>query len=187
MGIPSVRGGDDDGALVRRVLGGDTAAFAGLVARYRDRLGRYATRMLGNEADAEEALQDTFVRAYRSLGRCSDPDRFGAWAFGILVNRCRTHGARRARRERTVLPDEGALASAAVRDGADDHAWREAIAWALARIPPAHREAFLLKHVEERSYEEMTELTGASVPALKMRVARAREALQRLLTEVDRG
>jgi RNA polymerase sigma-70 factor (ECF subfamily) len=185
QGIRSVPG--DDGPLVRRVLEGDTAAYAGLVARYRDRLGRYAVRMLGNQADAEEALQDTFVRAYRSLARCTDADRFGAWIFGILVNRCRTHGAQRARRERTLVADETALARASVRDWSDGHAWRETIDWALAQLPPAHREAFLLKHVEDRSYEEMVELTGASVSALKMRVARAREMLQRLLREADRG
>jgi RNA polymerase sigma-70 factor (ECF subfamily) len=176
---------EGDGPLIRRVLEGDSTAFAGLVARYRDRLGRYAVRMLGNPADAEEALQDAFVRAYRSLGRCTDPDRFGAWLFGILVNRCRTHGAQRARRERLLVPDVGALATASVGDAAEGHAWRETIAWALARLPPAYREAFLLKHVEDRSYDEMAELTGASVPALKMRVVRAREMLRRLLRESD--
>src|SRR5262245_22153511 len=56
---------ESDEVLVRRVLGGDTQAYARLVERYRNRLGRYAVRMLGNEADAEEALQDTFVRGYR--------------------------------------------------------------------------------------------------------------------------
>jgi RNA polymerase sigma-70 factor (ECF subfamily) len=182
MGIPNE---SPDGPLVRRVLEGDAAAFAGLVARYRDRLGRYAMRMLGNQADAEEALQDTFVRAYKSLGRCTDPDRFGAWLFGILVNRCRTHGAQRARRERLLVTDEVALATASVGDAAEGHAWRETIAWALARIPPVYREAFLLKHVEDRSYEEMERLTGASVPALKMRVVRAREMLRRLLQEAE--
>ena len=185
MGIHSVRA-DSDGALIRRVLDGDTDAYAGLVARYRDRLGRYAVRMLGNMADAEEALQDSFVRGYRSLARCHDPDKFGAWLFGILVNRCRTIGAQRARRQRSVLTDEGALARASVGDGADDHAWRDAIEWALARIPPANREAFLLKFVEELTYEEMTELTGVSISALKMRVLRAREELRRLLMEVER-
>ena len=89
MGIEGVTE-SADATIVRRVLAGDTEAYAGLVARYRDRLGRYAVRMLGNQADAEEALQDTFVRGYRSLGRCTDPQRFGAWLFGILVNRCRT-------------------------------------------------------------------------------------------------
>jgi RNA polymerase sigma-70 factor (ECF subfamily) len=175
-----------DAALVRRVLAGDTGAYGELVARYRDRLGRYAMRMLGNEADAEEALQDAFVRGYRSLHRCTEPERFGAWLFAIMVNRCRTLGAQRARRQRTVVHDEGILARAAVADTAERHAWRETIAWALRQITPAHREAFLLKHVEELSYEEMVEVTGASVPALKMRVMRAREELRRLLTEGER-
>src|SRR6266516_4332003 len=94
MGIHSV--GTSDAALVRRVQTGDTGAYADLVARYRDRLGRYALHMLGNREDAEEVLQDAFVRAYRSLARCDDPERFGAWLYGILVNRCRTAGARAA-------------------------------------------------------------------------------------------
>ena len=174
-----------DAVYVRRVLAGESAAFAGLVARYRDRLGRYAVRMLGNRADAEDALQETFVRAYRSLGRCTDPDRFGAWAFGILVNRCRTIGAQRARRERIQVADEAAVLRAAVTDDpAGRQELREAITAALARIPPLLREAFLLKFVEDLSYEEMAEMTGASVPALKMRVLRARAELQQLLGDV---
>ncbi len=177
--------GESDGDLVRRVLAGDSRAYAGLVARYRDRLGRYAVRMLGNEADAEEALQDAFVRGYRSMARCTDPDRFGAWMFGILVNRCRTKGAQRARRQHVVVHDEPALAKASVAHTEDRDALREAIEWAVARLPSDQREAFLLKYVEDLSYDEMTELTGAGVSALKMRVSRAREELRRLLTEVD--
>src|SRR3972149_11043482 len=92
--------GQSDAALVRRVLGGDVEGYAGLVARYRDRLGRYALHRLGNQADAEDAVQETFVRAYRALERCSAPERFGAWVFQILVNRCRTIGGQRARRGR---------------------------------------------------------------------------------------
>lgn len=177
--------GTGDAECVRRVLAGDSAAFAGLVTRYRDRLGRYAVRMLGNRADAEDALQETFVRAYRSLGRCTDPERFGAWAFGILVNRCRTIGAQRARRDRVHVADEGALLRAATSDDpAGRQALREAITAALAQVTPLLREAFLLKFVEELSYEEMAEVTGASVPALKMRVLRARTVLQRLLGDV---
>lgn len=179
--------GASDGDLVRRVLAGETEAYGGLVARYRDRLGRYAARMLGNEADAEDALQETFIRGYRSLGRCTDPDRFGPWVFGILVNRCRTLGGRRARRERTVIADDERLGRTASRgDAAEDHAWRETITWALARLSPPLREAFLLKFVEELSYDEMVDVTGAGVSALKMRVTRARDELRRLLTEANR-
>lgn len=186
MGIHDVRG-ESDGALVERVLAGDTAAYARLVARFRDRLGRYAVRMLGNSADAEEAVQDAFVRGYRSLARCTDPERFGPWLFGILVNRCRTLGAKRARRERTVVSQEEAVARASVEPTDERHAWREAIDWAMAQLTGDRREAFLLKYVEELSYEEMSELTGTGVSALKMRVARAREDLRRLLSEVEHG
>src|SRR5688500_5732778 len=74
-----------DAILVQRVLDGDTDAYAVLVARYRPRYARFAAHMLGSEEDAEEALQDAFVRAYRSLGRCDEPARFGAWLYRILV------------------------------------------------------------------------------------------------------
>lgn len=186
MGIHDVKG-ESDGALVRRVLDGDTDAYAGLVTRYRDRLGRYAVRMLGNAADAEDALQEAFLRGYRSLARCTDHERFGAWLFGILVNRCRTIGAQRGRRERLVASNEPALARASVAHPADRNALRADIEWAVAQLPTANREAFLLKYVEDLSYDEMTEVTGASVSALKMRVARAREALRQLLEEAENG
>ena len=181
MGI-RVGEGESDASLVRRVLAGDADAFSGLVRRYQDRLGRYAVRMLGETADAEEALQDTFVRAYRSLARC-DPERFGAWVYGILVNRCRTIGAQRARRQKLVVSDAPAVDRASVAHSEERDALREAIAWALAQISPTNREAFLLKHVEDLSYDEMAEVTGASVSALKMRVSRAREELRALLKE----
>ena len=179
--------GDSDGLLVRRVLAGDTGAYSVLVARYRDRLGRYAMRMLGNMADAEEVVQDTFVRGYRYLTRCTEPERFGAWLFGILVNRCRTYGARRKRGHQVMARDDSALATASVAHTADRDALRDAIHWALAKLPLEQREAFLMKHVEDLSYDEMQEATGASVSALKMRVLRAREELRRLLSEAKGG
>ena len=178
-----------DAQLVARVLRGEVDAFAPLVARYRDRYARYALHMLGNREDAEEALQDAFTRAYRSLARCEDPERFGAWLFRILVNRCRTTVARRNRRARTFVSDEGALHDAAEEHPADRRAWREEIERALVRLRPEQREAFLLKYVEELGYDEMSRMTGVGVSALKMRVMRACERLRELLSDVreERG
>lgn len=85
-----------------------------------------------------------------------------------------------------LVHDEGALASASVSHTEDQSAWREEIARALERLPDEQREAFLLKHVEELSYDEMHDLTGVSISALKMRVLRAREELRRLLAETYR-
>ena len=174
----------DDAELVRRVTDGDVDAYAILVARHRPRLARFATHMLGNRADAEEALQDALVRAYRAIDRCDDPARFGAWLFRILVNRCRTAGERRERRERRVVSDESALRLAAGGSLAEEAAWRAEIEWALGRLEPEQREAFLLKHVEDLGYDEMSRLTGAGVSALKMRVKRACDRMRELLQEV---
>jgi len=143
--------GTSDAALVRRVQTGDTRAYADLVARYRDRLGRYALHMLGNREDAEEVLQDAFVRAYRSLSRCDDPERFGAWLYGILVNRCRTAGARAARRARRFVndPPRSRPRRWPGRTGGPTGTTRCGGRW--RRLPSESREAFLLKHVESSS------------------------------------
>ena len=174
-----------DADVVRRVRAGDTAAFAVLVARYRDRLGRYAVHMLGDREDAEEVVQDAFVRAYRSLARCEE-DRFAPWLFGILVNRCRTAGRRATRRHRVFVRDEISLTHAAAAERADRADWDDTVRWALAQLAPVLREAFLLKHVEDMEYDEMARFTGVGVSALKMRVKRACERLRTLLGEVER-
>ncbi len=176
--------GSSDGVIVSRVLRGDVDAYGVLVGRYRDRYARYAFHMLGNREDAEEALQDAFTRAYRSLSRCEEPERFGAWLFRILVNRCRTLGARRGRRARTFVVDEGAILDAAEEHPADQAAWREEIDRALHQLRAEQREAFLLKYVEDMGYDEMSQLTGVGVSALKMRVMRACDRLRELLSEV---
>lgn len=173
-----------DAAIVGRVLRGNAEAFRELVERYRDQYARYALHMLGNREDAEEALQDAFTRAYRALPRCEDPERFGAWLFRILVNRCRTAGTRRGRRARTFVTDDAALLGASEEHPADRAAWREEIDRALQQLRPEQREAFLLKYVEELGYDEMSRMTGVGVSALKMRVMRACERLRDLLSEV---
>jgi len=183
MGIDKVE--TSDAELVRRVRAGDTGAYGALVARYRDRLGRYAVHMIGDREDAEEALQDAFVRGFRSLARCDDPERFGPWLFGILVNRCRTIGARAARRRRLFVRDEGAMSVATHPGQPEPLDWDDAVGRALARLAPEYREAFLLKHVDDLEYDEMARLTGAGVSALKMRVKRAREQLQVILKEAE--
>lgn len=175
-----------DATLVERTRAGDLEAFALLVGRYQGRFLRYARNMLGSVEDAEEAVQDAFVRAYRGLDR-SEVDRFPAWAFRILVNRCRTAFRRRERRRRLFAGwDAADQADLAADPPAPESAWREEVDRALAELPVDQREAFLLKHADDLSYAEMRDLTGASVPALKMRVSRACDRLRSLLEEAER-
>jgi RNA polymerase sigma-70 factor (ECF subfamily) len=170
-----------DGTVVSVILGGDVEAFAVLVHRYRDAYTRFAVRMLGNADDADDALQAAFVRAFRSLRNCRDPERFSRWLYQIVVNECRTLSATRARRERKFVIDEAQLDAVADEPGSERKAAVEEVQLALDRLEPDQREAFILKHVEELSYEEIAEITGAGVSALKMRVKRACERLRELL------
>ena len=173
-----------DALIVRRVLAGDTEAFALLLDRYHERALRVATHLLADGDDAEDAVQEAFVRAYRHLGSYHERDRFGAWLLRIVVNQCRTH-ATKLRRE------SGSAAStaldAASYDPRDDAASRidrqEALQRALALLEPAQREAVVLRFADELSYDEMATLTGVGVSALKMRVQRACTRLRALLSE----
>jgi len=142
-------------------------------------------RMLGNREDAEDATQESFIRAYRSLGRYEERQAFRTWLFQILVNRCRTAALRRQRRQRMFLVDDNAVALASVRPAAESSGVREELQRAIDALDPDQREAFLLKHVEQLSYDEMAAATGVGVSALKMRVKRACDRMQWLLREVS--
>lgn len=171
-----------DASLVRAVLEGNASAFTALVDRHARLCLRFATRMLGNREDAEDVTQEAFLRAYSALSRYDETIAFRTWLMTILVNRCRTALETRRRRDARVIADDLAVATAAAPAG-EDTALRDAIARALDRLDAPYREAFLLKHVEQLSYEEMSKVTGAGMSALKMRVQRACERLQVLLKE----
>ena len=175
--------GMTDGALVRRTLDGDARAFTELVDRHAAACLRFATRMLGDRADAEDVAQETFLRASRALESYDDRLPFRTWLFSILVNRCRTAMSQRMRRERRVVLDNDALERSTVEGTHDAMELREELNRAIAVLSPEQREAFLLRHVEDLSYEEIMSVTGAGMSALKMRVKRACERLQQLLTE----
>jgi len=168
--------------VVRAVLAGDQEAYAVLVRRYKDVLYRYAERMTGRPDDAADVVQQAFIKGFRSLDRCRDPERVGGWLFRITVNLCKDQIKGRAKRE-VSLDAVGPLKSTRglPDEGAERAEIREEIYRALQRLSEEQRQAFVLKHVEGWSYEEMAEKLETSVSALKMRVHRARERLQELL------
>jgi RNA polymerase sigma-70 factor, ECF subfamily len=172
----------DEVQWVRAVLRGDQSAYALLVERYQARLFRRAWAMVEDPDLAADLVQEAFIRAYSSLDRAR-PDRFGAWVHRILRNVCLDE--LRSPRQRTdALPP----AVAGPDDPAQDLERLElgsALDSALASLGPTLREAFVLKHVEGLSYQEMSELTGVAEGALKMRVKRAREALRQALSAVE--
>ena len=175
-----------DAEVVRRVLGGDREAFRMLVRRYQDPLYRYALSMTSQDDVAADVVQAALVKAYTQMARCRDPERFGAWVFRIVANACKDHLKSRRRRD-VSLDDDGAVVPVASGDPSAElerSELRRELNDALAQLNEPMRQAFVLKHVEGRSYEEIADMLNVSVPALKMRVHRAREALRETLEEV---
>ena len=129
-------------------------------------------------------LQEAFIRAYRSLASCRDPNRFGAWFHRILTNQC--HDARAGRSSLVSLDQTDPPGEDRADAAVERHELGDAIGAALEKLTPEQREAFVMKHVEGWSYTDMAETLGVSVSALKMRVHRAREELQILLESYRR-
>lgn len=172
-----------DGTIVRRVLDGDVEQYRFLVERYRTQFGRYALAVVGDRDAAQDAMQEAFIRAFDALATCRKPDRFGAWFFRILANQCRNQVARRREVvDLEVMDLPGGERADTSLDRGELAASLEA---ALGRLTAEQREAFVMKHVEGRSYEEMAELLGVGTDALKMRVYRARDTLRELLGDMQ--
>ncbi|HZI43426.1 MAG TPA: RNA polymerase sigma factor [Gemmatimonadaceae bacterium] len=178
-----------DSTLINRAKLGDIQAFEAIVARYYARCMRFAHGMLRDSADADDVVQETFVRLYRALPRYEERQRFDSWLFRILGNCCRSANLLQQRRESLDVGDEGALLNVPSTDRPDavfDHEWGDEVRRALAEVPEYNREIFLLHYVEGFSYEEIERITGVRQSALKMRVKRASDFLRTRLAGVNR-
>jgi RNA polymerase sigma-70 factor, ECF subfamily len=170
-----------DQLIIQRVLAGNRDAFKTLIQRYTDPLYRHALCMTGSPDVAEDILQLSFIKAYQHLAEVRG--RFDAWVFRIVANGCKDWLKNIRRSHLSYDEDDQPSGYATPDEELDRTELRSDLDRALATLPASLREAFVMKHVEGRSYEEMADLLGTTVGALKMRVHRAREALQALLEE----
>lgn len=162
--------------MARRVAGGDASAFRPIVEHTQAALYRLASRLCGNLSDAEDALQDAYVKAYRALTRGNYDGRssVNTWLYRIVTNTCLD--LRRKRRE--VLDDanhepsfDGALTAEARL------ALRELDVW-LGDLPEAQRTVVVLKSIEGMSTQEVAEILECSVGSVEQRLVRARATLR---------
>ena len=172
---------DADQEIITRVLAGSKDAFGVLIQRYSDPLYRHALGMTGSPDVAEDILQASFIKAYQHLGEVRG--RFDAWVFRIVANSCKDWLKNIRRTHVSYEEDDQPSSFSTPEEEMDRNELRTDLEYALARLPESLREAFVMKHVEGRSYEEMAVLLETTVGALKMRVHRARESLQALLEE----
>ncbi|MCW5876710.1 MAG: sigma-70 family RNA polymerase sigma factor [Anaerolineales bacterium] len=169
----------DEGKWLGQALQGDAAAFASLVDMYAKPVYNLCYRMLGNPQDAEDAAQETFLRAFRHLRRYDPQRKFATWLLSIAANYC-IDQHRRARPTLTAL-DEGPLEPAEKAPGPEGRALareqRDEVQALLAGLAPRDRAAIILYYWYDHSYEEIARQLSISQGALKTRMHRARRSL----------
>jgi RNA polymerase sigma-70 factor, ECF subfamily len=181
-------------AVLARARQGDSDAFRVLVERHSRNAFRLAHRLTGNEQDAEDVVQESFIRAYRQLGRFESRANFGTWLYRIVAN-CSVDliRVRQSRRDqsRAESLDEAADIASNAAPGPERLA-RSAeierhVASALSQLSPLERAAFTLRHYEGRSIDEIGRMLGLGTSATKHSVFRAvrklRGALEALRSE----
>lgn len=172
---------DEDQEIITRILAGARDDYSILISRYGDPLYRHALGMTGSPDVAEDILQASFIKAYHHLHEVRG--RFDAWLFRIVANACKDWLKNIRRTHLSYDEDDQPSGLQTPEEEMDRSELRSDLEQALAALPDSLREAFVMKHVEGRSYEEMAVLLDTTVGALKMRVHRAREALQQLLED----
>lgn len=174
---------------VQQALEGDRQAFSRLVAAYQRPVFNLTYRMLGNPEEAEDAAQETFLRAYSRLHQYNSRHKFSTWIFSIANNHCIDR--LRKRRATSVSIDDNPVlqnleGNAPMPEGtAMAHERAEEVQALLAKIDPDYRTPLILRYWEELSYEEIAETMGITISAVKSRLFRARQKMAALYQEAE--
>lgn len=189
----SIPAGFDESALVAQAKAGNSNAFGELVNRYERKIYRLAKNITRNDEDAEDVLQDAFLKAYSHLDNFKGDSKFYTWIVRIAVNEALMR-LRKRKTDRSVpldepmdLGDETVTREIAVWEDNPEQRyskeeWRQILDEAVDSLKPDFRTVFVLRDIEELSTEETAEALGISVPAVKSRLLRARLALREKLT-----
>lgn len=190
----------DDAALLARLRAHEADAFEALVRTHGGRLLAVVRRLLRHEEDAREAVQETFVQAFRSIDGFAGEAQLATWLHRIAVNTALMRLRSRRRKPEESIDDllprfdeDGAHADhyaewrASAETLAARHETRALVRASIDRLPESYRTVLLLRDIEERDTEDTAEQLGVSVDAVKSRLHRARMALRAMLDHHIRG
>ena len=175
----------DELAIVARARNGDSAAFELLVERYQNQVYRLALRMCGNTHDAEEVAQEAFVAAWKGLPRFRGESKFSTWLYQ-LTSHAAVDYLRREKRHRGLddIDEQTDLAAeGSPHEAAENAELAGQLQAALQSLTPEHRQIFLLRQLQQLSYEEIAQTLGLEAGTVKSRLNRARKQLQQKLSE----
>ena len=174
-----------DAELARLVADGDAAAFEEIYGRYRRFVYGVALRLTGNEADAEDVMQDSFVSVLRGVRGFRGEAAFTSWLYRLVINQVRMHFRRRKSRPEEQAGDWELLepgTGIARRAATDQVIDRLAVEEAVRRLAPGHRAAFVLREVEGYGHEEIARLLGCKAGTSKSQLHKAKANLRQMLS-----
>lgn len=179
---------DDDFLIVQRVQAGDKKAFNLLVSKYHRRVGRLLTRMVRNQEDIEEVVQETFIKAYRAIGSFRGESAFYTWIYRIAINTAKNLLVNQGRRPSTLkesndedgetFEDNAALSNIDTPESLyQTKQIGEAVNEAIAALPEELRAALVMREIDGLSYEEIAQVMDCPIGTVRSRIFRAREAV----------
>ena len=167
--------------IIARVLRGDRQAYAMLVDAYKSPIYNLAYRMTGSSDDADDLTQETFIRAYQYLWRYDTSKKFFTWLYTLALNLIRSHLRKKNKYNKSseelsayLLSDKNSLPETDLIEEINVY---------LLLLEEESRALLIMKYMQELSFEEITQITGKSLSAVKMSVYRGLEKLKELLTE----
>jgi RNA polymerase sigma-70 factor, ECF subfamily len=197
FGVASVRDqlrAADDSAVVTAFLNGEERAFTELVERYQTRLLNFIYRTIGDRDRAEDLVQEVFIRVYRHLHRFDRSKKFSTWAYTIASNLAKNELRNRSRNPLVLFQsmrgqgEEGEERPIEFEDATSrpDDMYRkrhlqELVEGTVSQLPEHHREVFVLREIEGKSYEEIAEITHCNLGTVKSRLNRARTAFAAII------
>ncbi len=183
----------DDSSVVAAYLGGRAQAFQELVERYQKRLLNFVYRTIGDRERAEDLVQEVFIRVHRHLHRFDQSKKFSTWIYTIASNLAKNELRNRSRNPLVLFQamkknweaDHRPLQFEDPRHRPDDlyrqRHLRELVEWAITQLPEHHREVFMLRELEGRSYEDIAEIANCNLGTVKSRLNRARNRFAQVI------
>jgi len=184
----------DDGAVVSAFLTGEERAFQELVDRYQTRLLNFIYRTIGDRERAEDLVQEVFIRVYRHLHRFDRSKKFSTWIYTIASNLAKNELRNRSRNPLVLFQairknwqdEDRPLQFEDPASRPDDlyrkRHLRELVELSVERLPEHHRQVFVLRELEGKSYEEIAEITDCNLGTVKSRLNRARNAFAAIIS-----
>ncbi len=174
----------EDFEIILEVLAGNRDAYGEIVRRYQERIRGYCRMLLSNEAQAEDAAQEVFIKAYQSLAKFRGNSSFSTWLYRINANHC-TDLLRKSARQKTeswdaLLEKKGEKAEALFSASSEDRSLEqsELLTKILSYLPEKARTILLLREIQGLSYQEIADTLECSIDAVKGQLKRARQEIE---------